>query len=642
MEAYWKAKRVFISGGNGVIGNALVERLHQLGATLLVGDLKPQPRHWPASIRYRQGDLNYLAPWELAEFAPQVFIHLAATFERSTETYAFWEENYWHNVRLSHHLMTCAKDLPSLERVVFASSYLIYDPKLYNFPTPQSNPRSLLETDPIYPRNLTGVAKLNHEIELRFLEEFKGTQYSSVMARIYRVYGKYSRDVVSRWIRALLKGETLQVYRPEGVFDYIYAGDVAEGLLRLAQSGHKGVVNLGTGRSRRVQDVLDVLKTHFPTMQTQDIDAEATIPYEASQADTTLLEKLTGWRPTRTLEEMIPEIIAHEREKPYDETQTQARFSILVTSSSKKVPLLQAVKQASRKLGNAGQVWAADVDPQARTRHFADRFWHMPRLSELTTEQLVDFCTREDIRVIFLTRDGELGWFAERKAALKAAGIWVMVSGPAAVQTCLDKVLFAETLLQSGFPAIPTHTALPTVAENARWVVKERYGAGARAIGLNLTTEQAIAHAQTLEHPIFQPYIMGEEVSVDAYFDQSHQCKGVVVRKRSIIENGESQETVTLHHAALEDMTDKLGAALGLTGHVVLQAFLLPNGEVAIIELNSRFGGASTLSIAAGLDSFFWFLLESQGQPLPLQPIQPTEGIRQIRYMADLLIFAQV
>jgi len=52
--------------------------------------------------------------------------------------------------------MTVAKDLPSLQRVVFASSYLIYDPALYQFATPQAHAVALKESDPILPRNLTG------------------------------------------------------------------------------------------------------------------------------------------------------------------------------------------------------------------------------------------------------------------------------------------------------------------------------------------------------------------------------------------------------------------------------------------------------------------------------------------------------
>lgn len=41
-----KGKKIFISGGNGVIGNALVKTLHLNGAIIYVGDLKPRPTDW--------------------------------------------------------------------------------------------------------------------------------------------------------------------------------------------------------------------------------------------------------------------------------------------------------------------------------------------------------------------------------------------------------------------------------------------------------------------------------------------------------------------------------------------------------------------------------------------------------------------
>ena len=78
---------------------------------------------------------------------------------------------------------------------------------------------------------------------------------ASACARIFRGYGCNSRDVISRWVRALLAGEPINVFRPEGIFDYIYAEDSAEGLIRLAESNVTGIINLGTGRGRRVQEV---------------------------------------------------------------------------------------------------------------------------------------------------------------------------------------------------------------------------------------------------------------------------------------------------------------------------------------------------------------------------------------------------
>src|SRR4051794_16458707 len=128
-----KGRRVFVSGGAGVIGLEIIPRLIARGAIVLVGDLKPRPSAFDPTVIYRHGDLNTMTLVELKAFAPDTFIHLAATFERSTETAGFWEENFLHNVRLSHHLITLCRDLKCLRRVVFASSYLIYDPARYQF-----------------------------------------------------------------------------------------------------------------------------------------------------------------------------------------------------------------------------------------------------------------------------------------------------------------------------------------------------------------------------------------------------------------------------------------------------------------------------------------------------------------------------
>src|SRR5690606_29770182 len=216
-----KGKRVFVSGGAGVIGLEMVPRLVARGAEVMVGDLKPRPQSFPRGVRYRQGDLNGLTREEIASFSPHIFIHLAATFERSTETYGFWEENFRHNTSLSHHLMSVLKDLPGFERAVFASRYLIYDETRYQSDTPQDAAVALRATDPVLPCNLTGMANLGHEFELRFRAGFRADTFTSACARIYRGYGRNSRDVISRWVRALLAGEPITVYRPEGLFDYI-------------------------------------------------------------------------------------------------------------------------------------------------------------------------------------------------------------------------------------------------------------------------------------------------------------------------------------------------------------------------------------------------------------------------------------
>jgi len=630
-------KRIFVSGGAGVIGSELIPMLHAAGADVLVGDLKPRPASWPGLVRYRQGDLNRMTEQELRAFSPEVFIHLAATFERSIETYGFWQENFHHNVRLSHHLMTIHKDQQSLRRVIFASSYLIYDPKLYCFSEPQSQARRLREDDPILPRNLTGMAKLAHEIELRFLEGFRKESFTTVIARIYRGYGRGSHCVISRWIRALIRGEPIQVYRPEGLFDYIYAGETARGLIKLVEhSDLAGIVNLGTDRARRVSEVVEILRQHFPDLKATM--GESDIPFEGSQADMDAFQAATGWKPERHLEDCIPLIIEHESQQLVEEA-SQVAGNIMVTSASKKIPLLLRVKQAAEKLRPDIRVLAADASSSALAQHFSDGFWIMPYLSDLDAPHLMAACRERGVTQIIPTRDGELAFFAAHRGTLEKAGISVMVSAPETVEICLDKLRFASFGLEAGLPVIPAHKTLPANA-GGPWVVKERYGAGSLSMGVNFTAAEALSHSAKLTDPIFQPFMGGmQEFSADIYVDRRGCMKGCVVRTRDVVVNGESQVTTTTANPALVDVCQKLVAALPFYGHIIVQAFVDALGGVHLIEVNPRFGGASCLAIEAGLDSFYWFLLESQGADLRDTPFlhDPARRLRLMRYPSDLI-----
>ncbi|MDO7847268.1 NAD-dependent epimerase/dehydratase family protein [Hymenobacter sp. M29] len=634
-------KRIFISGGAGVIGQEMVRLLATLPADIevLVGDLKPRPADFPARFQYRQGDLNFLTEQEIGVFAPEVFIHLAATFERSTETYGFWEENFRHNVQLSHHLMTVQKDLPSLRRVVFASSYLIYDPELYNFTEVPAQPRCLRETDPILPRNLTGMAKLAHEIELRFLQSFRGAQFSTAIPRIYRGYGRNGRDITSRWVRMLLAGEAITVYGAESFFDYLYAADTAEGLLRLAAAeAVTGIINLGTGRARRVADVVEVLRQNFPGMQANYVASD--IPFEASQADMALWSSQIDWLPSTTLEVAIPEIIAFERGRQ-EVPAAKAPGHILISSVAAKVPMVQAVRSAAQRLHPDVKVIGGDMNPACLARHFTDDFWLMPATNDQHLPDIISYCQAHGIGHIIPTRDGELAFWSRHRTALAEAGIAVLVSTPEAVHRCLDKVEFAVFGQQHGLPVIPTALGLDALAgtpATTGFVVKERHGAGSLSLGLNLPEAAALAHAHTLDEPVFQPFIQGQEISVDVYVDRAGRVRGLVPRTRDVIVRGESQVTTTLPDPALTARLLPIVEKLGLYGPLVLQALLTPDGELHLIECNCRFGGASTLGIAAGVDSFFWFLQEAAGADLQQFPFRPAaEPLRQVRAAADVV-----
>ena len=172
----------------------------------------------------------------------------------------------------------------SMRRVVFASSYLTYDPALYLFAEPKDSPIPLSEIAAVRPRNLCGGAKLMHEEELEFLALFPATPFTSVSARVFRAYGRGStRHRLALGASVVADPSApLLAYRVEGLFDYVYAGDVADGLIRLGVSDAVGPVNLASGSARRVSELLEILAARFPAMTCNEEASD--IAFEAHQA----------------------------------------------------------------------------------------------------------------------------------------------------------------------------------------------------------------------------------------------------------------------------------------------------------------------------------------------------------------------
>ncbi|GID07533.1 carbamoyl phosphate synthase-like protein [Pseudomonas sp. 008] len=310
--------------------------------------------------------------------------------------------------------------------------------------------------------------------------------------------------------------------------------------------------------------------------------------------------------------------------------------NVLVTSASRKAPLVRAMQEAARRIHPDARVIAGDVDPEAPTRYIADGFWQMPRITDAELPALIKGCHEREIAVVLPTRDGELLFWARHSAAFSEAGISVVVSNPKAIERCLDKLAFADFGRKIGLPVINA-AATPEAVGVGPYVVKERYGAGSRAIGLDLSLDAARHHATMLDTPIYQPFVPGPEISIDGWIDRNGAVVGVLLRRRDRVIAGESQITTTLRSEALEREAVRALETLDLHGPVVMQAIVI-NDSMQIIECNPRFGGASTIAIAAGLDVLYWSLIEAFGQgPAPVFNRIAGE-VRQVRLPADLVL----
>lgn len=319
------------------------------------------------------------------------------------------------------------------------------------------------------------------------------------------------------------------------------------------------------------------------------------------------------------------------------ETRTVVGDNILLTSAGSKVSLFRALENAAGRILPEIRVYPSDSNALTPLTHLSGSFWHAPLTNERSLADWLPGLEERNIRLILPSRDGELQFWAMNKKVLGAIGIVVATSESASLNLCLDKLKFSDWGQRRGFSFIPSSEE-PGKFGNIDLVVKERFGSGSRDLFLGVSLPRALEVSRVLTKPIFQPFIEGHEISIDAYLDRHGAVHGLVMRHRDRVRNGESEITTTFRNADYETEAASILGALELRGPVVMQAIVNESG-MNVVEVNPRFGGASSASIAVGLDSLGWLIHEAFFPDAELPSfIRADKEIRNVRAVGDLVL----
>jgi len=284
---------------------------------------------------------------------------------------------------------------------------------------------------------------------------------------------------------------------------------------------------------------------------------------------------------------------------------------LLFSSLSGKFSLYQAVFQQLKRFDYKSRILAVDSNPNCPASSKVGSFKVLPQLTDLPDENLIHFLQKENITHVLPTRDGELGYWSERSPLLTQVGVHVLCSTMDAIGHCEDKLTFNPTPTPSPLTVIPTYSSMP-VSQSCRWVVKERRGSGSKSILLDLAADDALHHHTAFDEPVFQPFIAGREFSAEGWMDDQGRCRAVLLRWREKVIEGESHKTTTFHNPEWEFAVTELFSSLsGLRGHCLAQIIVGEDNSLHLVEINPRLGGASPLSLHAGLDSILWSLQEA-------------------------------
>jgi UDP-glucose 4-epimerase len=298
--------RILVTGGAGYVGRALVERLsREKNAELHVLDNLASGQHRLqgldlARVRLHRLDLrdSDAIAGLMRDLSPARIFHLAAVhYIPACE--AAPGDAIGINIAGTVNLLHSAVNRP---KFIFASTAAVYGPS--DMPH--------LESGGIAPVDIYGLTKLQAERYIQYFHELG--RIDAVMVRLFNVVGpgETNPHLVPAIIRQISRGEhTVKLGNLFPKRDYIHVGDAAEGFARLADVADERrtplVVNLGTGRSHAVSEVVqaigDVAGTRLNIIQ--DSARMRTNDRPVLCASTERLRALTGWQPGTDLIESL-------------------------------------------------------------------------------------------------------------------------------------------------------------------------------------------------------------------------------------------------------------------------------------------------------------------------------------------------
>ncbi|MBA4011384.1 MAG: hypothetical protein C0481_05910 [Phenylobacterium sp.] len=307
-------------------------------------------------------------------------------------------------------------------------------------------------------------------------------------------------------------------------------------------------------------------------------------------------------------------------------------MNVLILSAAAKVLLVQAFQAAAHPLG--GRVLAADLARDNAALFAADQALILPRSDDPSfVDALAQACAQHAIGLVVPTRDGELAVLSAALKRLAAQGVTVLAPSLDALAVCRDKRRFTQACRDLGL-ATPRTFAPGETPDRFPVFVRPVDGAGG-------------AGARRIDHPadlptgkdlLIQALDSGPEYTVDVLMSLAGAPLQAVARRRLQVQGGEATKSRTEDVPTLTDQALKLCAALDLVGHNVVQAFH-DHAGTRFIEINPRFGGASNLSIQAGLASPERLLQMARGQDAEAARSRPIAyGLTMLRYAQDRIV----
>ena len=288
-------------------------------------------------------------------------------------------------------------------------------------------------------------------------------------------------------------------------------------------------------------------------------------------------------------------------------------MNILLTSTGRRVGLVQAFQTELKKKFPTSKVYTAEANPEwSSACRISDGFFNVPRVdNENYINSILELCTKKQIKIVIPTIDTELLVLSESKELFLLYNIQLVVSDFDFISKCRDKrqtnILFKDLKID-----IPN--AINKMNPSFPLFIKPYDGSLSKDIYLIKCSEELTDSLLNNPKLMFMEYINRKdfhEYTIDAYYDKNSDLKCLVPRRRIEVRGGEISKGKTEKLEFYKILKDKLSFIKGAKGCLTIQFFIgKETDEIIGIEINPRFGGGFPLSYASGANYPEYIILE--------------------------------
>jgi GDP-L-fucose synthase len=260
MNNLFKNKNILVTGGTGMIGRALVNKLRECECNITVADINPI-NTFSTDVLYEQADLRYFSRCE--ELCKNKdFVFNVVGVKGSPQACATQPADFMvPMLQFNTNMMEAARK-SGVEWYLYTSSVGVYSPSDIFYED------DVWKTFPSPNDRFAGWAKRMGELQAEAYSIQYGWNQCSIV-RPANVYGKndnfnpVNSMVIPSLIRKAQENDVLEVWgNGSSIRDFIYADDVADAMIKCVRNKITEPLNLGSGTGYSIKEVVEKVVVH--------------------------------------------------------------------------------------------------------------------------------------------------------------------------------------------------------------------------------------------------------------------------------------------------------------------------------------------------------------------------------------------